>query len=60
MSEQPDVDPDGTGLRDHAAGGLAPEQSDAAITEELPDAENDREDSGLPGEPERDIDTTAP
>jgi hypothetical protein len=57
MSEQPDVDPDGTGQRDHAAGDLAPEQSDTAITDELPDAEDDRGDSDLPLEPERDIDT---
>jgi hypothetical protein len=60
VSEQPDVDPDGTGLRDHASGGLAPEQSDAAITDELPDAESNREDPGLPLEPERDSDTTPP
>ena len=43
MSEQPDVDPDGTGLRDHTSGGLAPEQSDAATTDDLPDAEGDQE-----------------
>jgi hypothetical protein len=43
MTEQPDVDPDGTGLRDHAAGELAPEQSDAAIVDDLPDAEGDQE-----------------
>jgi hypothetical protein len=43
MSEQPDVDPDGTGLRDHAAGDHVPEQSDAAITDDLPDAEGDQE-----------------
>jgi hypothetical protein len=39
MSEQPDVDPDGTGLRGHASGDLAPEQSDSSITDDLPEAE---------------------
>jgi hypothetical protein len=38
----------------------APEQSDAAITDELPDAKGNREDPGLPLEPERDSDTTPP
>jgi hypothetical protein len=39
MTEQPDVDPDGTGLRGHASGDIAPEQSDSAITDDLPEAE---------------------
>ncbi|MBD0293454.1 MAG: hypothetical protein ICV70_07770 [Jiangellaceae bacterium] len=51
MSEQPDYDPDGTGLRDHAEGDVAPELDASALTDDLPEgsAPEDRE-AGTAGE----------
>jgi hypothetical protein len=38
MSEQPDYDPDGTGLRDHVSGDAAPELDASGLTDDLPEA----------------------